>query len=603
MHKTKLGVQPQRFHRHVPASVLQWFELHYGSSPFNGRIQLAIRKKGGRSIWPLHTGTIASMSEFLSDAHISQNRDYYITANSVSGVHRQAESLFSLHNIVIDIDAHGVGEPEGISPAAEDVKIINFSQNPFAMSAPSPLSLSCEQSEAMKELAFRLRRDVFSDADFPAPNSIVMTGRGIQLWWAIVPMSYKCLPWYKEIQQTLVERLRVFLDEYPDELAGIKIDAAASSNAVGYFRLPGTMNTNTDTSVELTHVHNERLDTHKGIEWAKKWAMENVEEVREVSQRKPPEQDAFSGKYLDSDIYIFKNVHTMALFRLRQLIRLRLLRDNDVGNETRNNMCLIAYNSLLPSLGPDEAWDKLLSFNAGFKTPMTERELQQTTCSSTKKGGYRYKNETIISFLGMTPQEQEATGLYVPVEGSSPFVRMSANPSRDAARKVVKDDRNAKIRTLAEQGLSRKQISTELGISRNTVSSVLGPLLPHREAVLDLRAKGFSTRQIAEQLGIAMRTAQSYRGNDDVNNSFLKKNESFSTPESKRDSEIKAKDVQQLRIERNDESILIRNAAFELLSQGIPLRAVAEELGISIRLAQIFEKIMRAQDAQKWPYI
>jgi Response regulator containing a CheY-like receiver domain and an HTH DNA-binding domain len=601
MHKTTLGVRPQHFHNHIPTPVLEWFKLHYGPSPFNGRIQLAIRKKGSRSIWPLHTGTIASMTEFLSDAHISQNRDYYITANSISGVHRQAESLFSLHNIVIDIDAHGVGEPEITSLAAKDTKVINFSQNPFATSLPSPLSLSYEQNRAMEEFAFRLRRDVFSDTDFPAPNSIVMTGRGIQLWWAIVPMSYKCLPWYKEIQQTFVERLRVFLDEYPDEFAGIKVDAAASSNAVGYFRLPGTMNTNTDTSVELIYVHNERLDTHKGIEWAKKWAMENVEEAREVSQRKPPEQDAFSGKYLESDIYIFKNVQTMALFRLRQLIRLRLLRDNDVGSETRNNMCLIAYNSLLPSLGPDEAWDKLLSFNAGFKTPMTERELQQTICSSAKKGGYRYKNETIISFLGMTPQEQEATGLYVPADGSSPFVRMSTKPSRTAARKAVKDDRNAKIKRMSEQGFTRKRISEELGIDRKTVTAVLGSTVPCREVVSELRAKGFSTRQIAEQLGVSMRTAQMYSNDVGTAATNAEGNEQFSTSEDTSNAETRSNHYQHK--EKDDNSTHIRDAAFELLSQGKPLRAVAEELGISIQLAQIYEKIQKAKNVRKRPYI
>jgi DNA-binding CsgD family transcriptional regulator len=50
---------------------------------------------------------------------------------------------------------------------------------------------------------------------------------------------------------------------------------------------------------------------------------------------------------------------------------------------------------------------------------------------------------------------------------------MSSHPGRNAQRKAIKQDRNAKIHSMAKRGMSKSLIAVELGISRNTVASVL----------------------------------------------------------------------------------------------------------------------------------
>lgn len=507
MHKSSLGVRPQYLHNHLDPSVLSWFRSIYPSSGFHGRFQLGHRKTGERGIWPLFTGELEPMAEFLETMHVSQHLDYYITANSFSGTQRVSNQLFSLHHIVIDIDAHDVtSDWERI----EKLKS-RLGRNPSSLQPPPPHN--APNRDIIENLIYRLDRDLFSLPSPPPPSSIICTGRGLQLWWSIVPMSYKCLPWYQEIRDTIMAAIEEFLGEYPD-FEQFKVDGAASRNPVGYYRLPGTVNTHTGTVVKIECCNDLLYDTHDLIKWAKNWSAEHVKE-----NYQPLAATDFSGKYLDSDIYIFKNFHTSAFFRVRQLIQLRLLRDNEIGEETRNNMCFIAYNAMLPALGPEIAWDKLLKFNEGFKKPMSEKELHQTIDTSLKKGGYRYKNKSIITFLDITPEEQEAIGLYPPTEPFSPYTRLSGHPSEKAARQTVKQDRNAKILAMSEAGMTRSKIAEELGIARNTVGAVLGSSRgSKRQEALDLLKAGHTTREVADKLGISIRSVQLYQKNEGAKN-------------------------------------------------------------------------------------
>lgn len=474
-------------HTNLSPAVLSWYAHHFSPCGFNGRFQLGFRKPGERGIWPLCMGDFEIIGDFLESMHLSSHLDYYITANSFSGVERKAESLFSLHNFVVDVDLH--------TTATDSIE---------ELAVPPDFDT---QEELFDHLIYRLNRDLFQSTDAPSPTSIIYTGRGIQLWWHIKPVSIKCRPWCREIHAVILSAIKAVMSEYP-EFASLKIDGGASQNEAGYFRLPGTMNTAVNKPVTIVSSNPLSHDTHTLIKWAKQWKQENP-----PIQMKSAPTESFSGRYTDSDIYILKNLYTTGFFRVRQMIQLRLLRDNDVGEETRNNMCFIVYNALLPALGHDKAWDKLLAFNAGFKQPLTEKELHQTIDTARKKNGYRYKNETLITFLAITQKEQEAIGLYAPSGPFTPFARVAPNASRDASRKTIKENRNAKIRELDTQGCSRAQIARTLGIDRDTVAAVLGPSgspSQYEDAVVMFEA-GTANDVIANSLNVTPRTVQRYR--------------------------------------------------------------------------------------------
>lgn len=490
------GIIPQYNHTQLHTDVLNWFHHHFEPGNFNGRFQIGFRKLGERGVWPLSTGDFEELSEFLEVMHISSRQDYYITANAFNGVERKAEALFSLHNFVIDIDSH----------TASDIRPDGFDT----------------LEDALDSFLFRLNSDVFTDSGAPSPTAVIYTGRGMQLWWHIVPISIKCEVWYREILQTLLRAVRWVIGEYP-EFAAFKVDGGASQNEVGYFRLPGTMNTAVDKPVLIKSFNPETYSTHDLIKWAKTWKFDNPPDTPRIQPQQPPQED-FSGRYLDGDVYIMRNLHTTGFFRVRQMIQLRLIRDNDVGAETRNNMCLIVYNALLPSIGHDGAWDKLLAFNEGFKQPMTEKELHQTIDTSHKKNGYKYRNEKIIEFLGVTEREQEAIGLYVPTGPFTPFAKMSPRCSRNASRATLKEDRNRKIVEMEKEGKSRTAIAAELNLCKDTVTAVLGVKSSYESAVKLFEA-GETNPSVEQQLGISRSTAKRYRKKwkENVRGSFSEK--------------------------------------------------------------------------------
>ena len=491
-------------HNSLSPAALDWFKYHFDPGGFNGRFQIGFRRSGEQGIYPLYTGDYKTLGEFLATMHVSKSLDYYITANSFNGVERKAESLFGLHNIVVDVDLH-TDERLSVKEILEFPRKKRMSKT-GSVAGNGNLEYDVFQGNPLNIFCQKFFRDVVAGAGPPSPTAIVYTGRGIQLWWHIIPISIKCVTWYQEIQQTLVMAIDAMLQDYP-ELAEFQIDGGASSNKAGYFRLPGTMNTVARRTVLIKESNQNTYSTHDLIKWAKGWKKDNV-----LPSATPPEpQTTFAGQYSDGDVYILKNLHTMGFFRVRQMIQLRILRDNDVGEETRNNMCFIVYNALLPAIGHDAAWDKLLSFNSGFKQPMTEVELHHTIDTAHKKNGYRYRNETLITFLGITPAEQQAIGLFAPSSPFTPYARLAPNASRNASKKTLKEDRNAKILALSQQGLSNVEVAAQLGINRDTVAAVIGPKASgYAEAAARFEA-GESNGEIGQALGISVRTLQRYR--------------------------------------------------------------------------------------------
>ena len=458
--------------RPLPESTFAWYDVHFPVSSFNGRINVGRRRDDGYGVLRLYMSDRAAVRGFLEEMHVSQKLDYYITANTVSGVDRRLEDLFSLNNIVIDVDCHS------------------------------------EDSEATVEgLLWRIRRDM----PFPTPNSFVQTGRGLQLWWSLVPLHSKCRPYYEEVRDYFMKRLSSLIDEYPDELDGFTVDSSASRNLVGYYRLPGTVNTKTGTEVMMELVREEPYllqDLEKWV-WAEKKAEKTKAKPKQAMSQPYQAEDPFSGQYKASDVRLLRGYHTLGFFRMRQLIQLRLLRDEQIGEETRNNLCFIAYNAMLPALGHDKAYEKLQQFNAGFKKPMEEKELEAVICSAKDKGGYRYSNKKLIEFLEITPEEQRRIGLFEPTEEFSPMVAISLNPSRDAARRLQRSDRDEKILRLAKTGLKKRAIAESLGIDRETVASVLKREGFDRNALIaQLLDDGLSVTEICERLHLSRPTVK-----------------------------------------------------------------------------------------------
>lgn len=420
----------QRNHKFIDRSVSQWLNVHFGDTSFNGRIFIGHRRSGG-GVYTMTARSLTDLHQYVMLIHASQRLDYYITANSVSGTSRTIDGLFGLQNIVIDVDCH-------------DEQV--------------------DAASLVQAFLWRANRDLWSDGSLPSPNSIVRTGRGVQLWWAIKPCHASCIFYYNQIKNGIMDHLEALIYEY-EELQDLQLDRGASANAVGYFRLPCTYNTSANRYGSLQVLHTARYATQELEGYLTPARDENRPERHQRPQKTAPLQT--------SDVIVLHNLYTTGANRVMQLIKLRNLRNNEVGSEMRNNLCFSVYNALRMANDHDESMERLRAFNRGFKQPMTERELEHTICTAVRKGGYKYSNARLIEFLEITPDEQDAIGLHPFTGAYKPWSHSKPNAARDSVRKALKDDRNAKILAMHSEGISQAQTARELSISRNTVAKVI----------------------------------------------------------------------------------------------------------------------------------
>lgn len=452
-----------------------WLRTHFHSAAFNGRLQIGYRSAGSTLVLPMVTCERDKMFQLLlEDLILHSSVDYYITANTVCGVKRKIEQLFSLENIVIDVDCH---QPIDVNEAGFDLLI--------------------DQILALLE----------NNTYLPKPTSVVRTGRGIQLWWALVPCHAKCKPYYDEVKNNFMIELESILSEHND-LDCFSVDKTASSNAVGYFRIPGTTNTKVNKKVTFEVFDDDTIYVLQDlVDLVKEWA----DPVTPIITAKEPVMDKkdYGSKFSTQEITLLKNFHTLGFFRSGQLIKLRQIRDCPPGKEERNNFCFLMYNTLLPAFGHEKAMERLYLFNQGFKEPLSHAEIEGVICTAKRIKGYKYSNQKIIEFLNITPEEQEQISLYAGKFKS--ITGLSSHPSRKASAALVKENRNAQILQMAKTGKKGSEMARLLGVSEPTIRKVLreqGESLSTRlkEKIKNLFLTGMEAKEIAQECLCSVRT-------------------------------------------------------------------------------------------------
>jgi hypothetical protein len=432
-------------YKYIDSEVAKWIDIHFGDTSFNGRAFIGRRKKDTVGVFNHLRCTLTSIKSKLAEMDVSPDYDYYITANTVHGIKRRQEDLFGLQNIVLDVDCH------------EDGYTLQYIK------------------DLCQRFIRRFKRDLWDTGVIPTPNSIVLTGRGMQFWWAIKPCYggkgyHKSLYFHRIIKRNLMGHVKQLLGEYEEELDGLTLDGGASNNLVGYFRLPHTTHTATNSRVGLMLLHDTRYDQRELIKMDRPERSEMV-----VSSADNPRKTKHIALQ-ETDRRTLQGFESLGSRRVLQLVKLRNLRNNKVGSEMRDHFNFSVYNSLRMSLDHEPAMVRLREYNQGFKDPMTEEELENTVWAAKAKGGYWYSNDKLIDFLDITPEEQYSIGLFPNVKRR----KSKSNASRDTIRHALREDRDQKIIEYTEKGISQAETARLLGIGKNTVYRVLKRL---RDAV------------------------------------------------------------------------------------------------------------------------
>ena len=405
-------------------TLIKFLKIHYTpqdemfsfinvGSRYNGRKILINKNKKiinkQRGIYQCHyikTSNINDMNDSLINFidSLSKYRDYYISCNTFKKARkRELKYIFTLHNIVIDIDCH---------------KKINRDL------------LNYEIESFLYEL-----KDQYESHKIPTPNSIVCTGRGIQVWWAINPIPYKAKHYYDVVKSNIMYKLKDILN---DQSCHLKVDNAASNNYVGYYRLPGTFNTKAGDFSSLKIINEETMDVFEYIKSTdlKYDVVPNVEIPR--------------GN---------KNLDTYREYILNKLVSIR----NYEVNGYRDILTLILCNAYLSSgRTEDEAIEAILRLNDKFTEPLPQKQLISYMSSSFKRK-YMFSNEKIIELLNISKDEQHVLSFYA---------AKYSKKMREQKRKDKKE-RNQKIIVLYVKGGTQIDISLSVGCSQPTVCRVI----------------------------------------------------------------------------------------------------------------------------------
>ena len=391
--------------------------------------------------------------------------NYYITANRFKDGKASMGSLFGFSNIVLDIDIHN-----GDWAAA-----------------------FCRRKPILESLEFFLLEGFRDDPEYPAPNTIVRTGRGIQLWWALEPIHAGCRNMYLYVAERLMDRAQEIIDGTPSLEGLCKVDRAATKRMAGLFRMPGTFNTKSGRRGTFDVMHEDRIslpDTY--CEMWERYGKENLKPGWTRAKGRP-----------DS----FLPIAAARDDALHALVRLRREGGVEPGDELRDLTMFVLCSSWL-SAGRDMEFVKgrLASLNNEFVQPMPEHEYLAYMSTAARKKGYLISNKWIISQLGITEEEQEAIGLH------EPGMSLEQREERSKKRKESDAARDEQIVRLCREGFGKKEIAEQVGCSAQTVSRVLKKkkLLTSKEAlhnkVIAALKRGTPIKKILKKYGVSKST-------------------------------------------------------------------------------------------------
>lgn len=370
------------------------------------------------------------IEEKAENLKIKKSQDYYIMANTVKRfTTRTSDNLFSLNNIIIDIDCH----------------------------SKSNVISRYEVLKLTEEIGWRLNRDLWTCGELEMPNIVHYTGRGIQLIWHIESTSAKLLFLYHKAIDYIAVIIREWLKEYPTLQRHFEIDITASKNAVGLFRMFNTYNTKAKTLTVADVLHDKAINLNDFVK-----QLEESEPVKEYLQRKERIKKRYNKQELNEDYEPEerKNGYSALHYkRIKIIEELARETENPVGH--RDMMIFLAFNSAR-QIYPFETAKKICrKINCSFSEPLPDIEY-----IFKQEKVYQIKNSTFFEKLGVSQEELINMGKY---EMSRP------NITRDLARGQRKAERQMKkdmAEKLIKSGMTHKDVAERTGLSLSTIAKI-----------------------------------------------------------------------------------------------------------------------------------
>ncbi|MDJ8959868.1 DNA-binding response regulator [Clostridium perfringens] len=372
--------------------------------------------------------------------------DVYYTPNSNFNGKRGVENLKQLRALYLDFDIH---------------------------------NKSLNEKEMRSEINFIIA-EVWLIADkgvIPRPTKAIVTGRGVHVYWDLEPSSYGALATWQELEDYLYQNLK--------HLGADK----KATDASRLMRLINTINSKSKSECYMYVYEKENIYSMYDLrEIFLNWSSrhKNVYKNKDKTSRE-------NGKKIN----LF-NSYTLHMARSRDLKKIVKLRNYNVTGYRNFILHCYAYwegiyvrnfedlkkivcdlnNSFTEPLKNNEvdkilrcipkAIDKFLEYEQGIRSG----KIKRVTKGMRDKGGYWYKNETIIERLNITLKEQEYLETIIGINekyNRNNKRRTPRNENGLTKKQQELKDEEYLVKELRKQGLSMQKIAKKMNISKAKV--------------------------------------------------------------------------------------------------------------------------------------
>ena len=395
--------------------------------------------------------------EDLAD-HLSQvmGEDVFFSQNTFYRKARRIETVRQLRSLYVDLDFY----------------IFNY---------------------APEQILYWLEADYFRST-IPEPNMIIFSGQGIVLIWTIEPAPYMALPLWQAIQNYLIDKLK--------PLGG---DPKAA-DAARIFRLAGTISSKNGNEVRVQYRHDYQYTLREIQD-------EYLPELKPKTEKKP--KPGRKKKIL----HLF-NLYTLHAVRLQDLDTLVQIRNGQMPQCREIALFLYRYWSCCFEQDPTAALSHTLEFNNTFAHPLSEREAVRATESAQKAylaksdkeaneraiamgypgAGYRISNAKIISWLGITEEEQQHLKTIIGTKEKNRRKRIAYQKDKEnILAQKEQQRRSAGIRPMQEYNQQRHEAKMgKVEILRHTIAE--HPELSNRKLAALLGWSEPTVRRLKKQL-------------------------------------------------------------------------------------------------------
>lgn len=403
---------------------------------------------------------------------------FYVTKNTFKTLKdgRINDNLFAYKNIVIDLDFHS----EEYSTTYKYTVLHNL---------------------------VTVLKEVWEEGDKPLWNITHYTGQGLQLWWCFDQVSSQ-LQWvYRLIQGRIIEEINKVLEEHK-EFSQIKIDACTKSE-VGYMRLFNTFNAHAET------------ETHAFIEKGKRYKLQELlDSMKEDLVFKKPTGSKKNNKGTALDYLRIQNHRRLKLisdYMKDRTAEGKAIEIKENRSLDLNFSLLIYYNAASYIYSIEEARKKTEELNTKF-IHLSKKELKNLFSyvdGEYEKGtALKFSNKSIISYLSLTKEEQDKYDFHA-YAYEWDWKKCKTNRTRDKKRRQAREEKELRILTLYNSGLTQEQVAKEVNCSVPMIIKLLKKHNINRKEerirqIQVMKSEKFKQKEVAEMLNVSIATIKRY---------------------------------------------------------------------------------------------